>query len=194
MADASSYPLPVHDSNFDNPDVTSNQSTTSNYISVLPDDGPETSPSMPSLTPSRSQTHSTAAYASPENTEDGNDEPVQSSPVTFEFNCPHCREKRASRALLNKHIKTHTQPYRCGHQGCAVGKATQRDLDRHQDTHGKIRRYFCPVYGCAYDVHGIQGGFSRRLDNAKRHLKTTHDNSQGLSVLREDSQGRLERV
>jgi len=93
----------------------------------------------------------------------------------------------------SRHIKTHTLPYRCDFRGCSIGKATQRDLDRHKDTHGKIRLYFCPVPGCPWHVDGHKVGFSRRLDNAKRHLKS-HDNSQDLSVLREDSQGRLWRV
>jgi hypothetical protein len=90
----------------------------------------------------------------------------------------------------SRHVKTHTLPYRCDFQGCGIGKATQRDLDRHKDTHGKIRLYFCPVPGCPWHVNGDKIGFSRRLDNAKRHLKS-HTNSQNLSVLREDSQGRL---
>jgi predicted RNA-binding Zn-ribbon protein involved in translation (DUF1610 family) len=147
-------------------------------------------PSMPSLTLSRSQSQSTAAYTSPVDREGDDEELAEFAPATPEFGCPHCPEKKVSRALLNKHIKTHTQPYRCN---CGVGKATQRDLDRHQDRHGKIRRYFCPVSGCAWDIYGVQGGFSRRLDNAKRHLKS-HNNSHTLSVLREDNQGRLWRV
>ena len=94
---------------------------------------------------------------------------------------------------MSRHIKTHTLPYRCDFQGCSIGKATQRDLDRHKDTHGKIPLYFCPVECCPWHVNGSKRGFSRRLDNAKRHLKS-HVNYQDLSVLREDSQGRLFRV
>ena len=92
--------------------------------------------------------------------------------------------------LSSRHIKTHTLPYRCDFQGCNIGKATQRDLDRHKDTHGKIRLYFCPVPGCPWYVNGPKIGFSRRLDNAKRHLKS-HANHHDLSVLREEDQGRL---
>ncbi|KAL2069011.1 hypothetical protein VTL71DRAFT_15349 [Oculimacula yallundae] len=110
--------------------------------------------------------------------------------VPVGFVCPHCQEIKHSLALLNRHINTHTRPYGCH---CGVNKATQRDLDRHQDTHGKIRRYFCCVAGCAWDVNGVKRGFSRRLDNAKRHLKS-HDNHATLFVLREDSQGRLWRA
>jgi hypothetical protein len=95
--------------------------------------------------------------------------------------------------MSSRHIKTHTLPYRCDFQGCGIGKATQRDLDRHKDAHGKIRLYFCPVLGCPWHVNGPKVGFSRRLDNAKRHLKS-HANHRDLSVLREDSQGRLFRV
>jgi hypothetical protein len=91
------------------------------------------------------------------------------------------------------HIKTHTLPYRCTFQGCEIRKATRRDLERHLDTHEKTRLYFCPVLGCPWHVDGPKGGFSRRLDNANRHLKA-HANYDGLSVLREDSEGRLFRV
>jgi hypothetical protein len=99
----------------------------------------------------------------------------------------------ANNLTSSRHLKTHTLPYRCDFQGCGIGKATQRDLDRHKDTHGKIRLYFCPVRGCPWHVNGPKVGFSRRLDNAKRHLKS-HANNQDLSVLREDSQGGLSRV
>lgn len=95
--------------------------------------------------------------------------------------------------LDSRHIKSHTRPHTCAFPGCRVSKAEQRDLDRHQDTHGKIRLYFCPVARCSYDANGTERGFSRRLDNAKRHLKS-HDNHQNMSVLKEDSQGRLSRV
>lgn len=94
----------------------------------------------------------------------------------------------------SRHINTHNLPYKCDFGNCIVGKATQRDLDRHQDTHAKIRRYFCPVTGCPWAVHGDRGGFSRRLDNAKRHMELSHGNDQNMSVLREDLQGRLSRV
>ncbi|KAH7336255.1 hypothetical protein BKA65DRAFT_552915 [Rhexocercosporidium sp. MPI-PUGE-AT-0058] len=106
---------------------------------------------------------------------------VAQAPSPIEFRCPHCPKIKPSRALLNRHINTHTRPYACH---CGVSKATQRDLDRHQDTHGKIRRYFCPVAGCPWNVHGIKHGFSGRLDNAKRHLKS-HENHATLFVLRE---------
>lgn len=193
MADAPPNPLSAHDTIVQDPSVASTLPTISRSVSVFSTPAAGTSnasPSMPRLTPSRSQSQSTAAYASPEDGESPDEELAQPAPIIPEFRCPHCPEKRASRAVLNKHIKTHTQPYRCN---CGVGKATQRDLDRHQDTHGKIRKYFCPVSGCAWDNHGVQGGFSRRLDNAKRHLKS-HNNSHTLSVLREDNQGRLWRV
>ncbi|PVH88863.1 hypothetical protein DL98DRAFT_580414 [Cadophora sp. DSE1049] len=122
--------------------------------------------------------------------QDGDEDPVAQVPVPNEFRCPHCPKINTTRASFNKHINTHTKPYSCH---CGVSKATQRDLDRHQDTHGKIRRYFCPVAGCAWHVAGIKSGFSRRLDNAKRHLKS-HAKHETLFVLREDSQGRLSRA
>lgn len=93
--------------------------------------------------------------------------------------------------VSSRHIKTHIRPYRCSN--CGDRFSEQRDLDRHHDKHGKIRLYFCPVVHCPWHVRGDKHGFSRRLDNAKRHLKL-HKGLQNLSVLREDSQGRLSRV
>ncbi|KAK0109848.1 hypothetical protein ONS95_002518 [Cadophora gregata] len=122
--------------------------------------------------------------------QDGEADPVAQGTIQNEFRCSHCPRTFTTRASFNKHINTHTKPYACD---CGVSKATQRDLDRHQDTHGKIRRYFCPVASCPWHVAGIKGGFSRRLDNAKRHLKS-HVNHKTLFVLREDTQGRLLRA
>jgi hypothetical protein len=104
----------------------------------------------------------------------------------------HTLQLVANRLSSSRHIKTHTLPYLCNFPGCGIRKATQRDLDHHKDTHGKIRLYFCPVPGCPWHVNGPKVGFSRRLDNAKRHLKSHANND--LSVLREDSRGRLFRV
>ncbi|KUJ13403.1 HET-domain-containing protein [Mollisia scopiformis] len=92
-----------------------------------------------------------------------------------EFRCQYCLAEKSTLGQLDRHIRTHTLPYRCDFQGCEIGKATQRDLDRHMDAHLKIRRYFCPVKGCPWHPNGPTGGFSRRLDNAKRHLKSHID-------------------
>ncbi|CAG8980743.1 hypothetical protein HYALB_00013693 [Hymenoscyphus albidus] len=120
--------------------------------------------------------------------------PPEVSAPASSFSCPHCTQRRNTRALINRHINTHEKPYEC--PKCHKTRATQRDLDRHLDIHGRIHRYFCPVEGCSSSVHGSKGGFSRRLDNAKRHLKS-HANKireKELRVLREDDSGRLVEV
>ncbi|KAH9224634.1 hypothetical protein DL95DRAFT_452384 [Leptodontidium sp. 2 PMI_412] len=179
--------------NFASPEATSVPTSSSSWSPSSGSLGAtnDTSLSPAIITPSSQDQHATAPTmpdAAVQNDDDK--DPVAQEPAPIEFRCPHCPETKPSRALLNRHINTHTRPYACH---CGVNKATQRDLDRHQDTHGKIRRYFCPVPGCPWNVHGIKRGFSRRLDNAKRHLKS-HDNHATLFVLREDSQGRLSRV
>ncbi|CAG8956946.1 hypothetical protein HYFRA_00011997 [Hymenoscyphus fraxineus] len=120
--------------------------------------------------------------------------PPELSASASGFSCPHCTQRRNTRALINRHINTHEKPYEC--PTCQKTRATQRDLDRHLDIHGRIRRYFCPVEGCSSSVHGSKGGFSRRLDNAKRHLKSHANKSRDreLRVLREDDSGRLVEV
>ncbi|KAG4442057.1 hypothetical protein IFR05_002451 [Cadophora sp. M221] len=191
-ATASPIPLSTQQTNFASPEATSGPTSSGSWSPYPGSLGAtnDTSPSTAIITPS-SQDQNAAALTMPEAAvQDDDVDSVAQVPAPIEFRCPHCPEIKPSRALLNRHINTHTRPYACH---CGVNKATQRDLDRHQDTHGKIRRYFCPVAGCPWNVHGIKRGFSRRLDNAKRHLKS-HDNHATLFVLREDSQGRLSRV
>ncbi|KAN0119469.1 T-complex protein 11 domain containing protein [Hyaloscypha variabilis] len=187
---ASPVPLTSHDTNVPTSDVISSNPTPSDPWSAFSTPAAktnDTSPSTVTFTPSGSQSQSTAAYATPAAGNQHSDDHVEEA---VEFRCPHCSEEKPTLGELNRHIKTHTLPYLCNFPGCRIGKATQRDLDRHKDTHGKTRLYFCPVPGCPWHVNGPKVGFSRRLDNAKRHLKS-HANNHDLSVLREDSQGRL---
>ena len=93
--------------------------------------------------------------------------------------------------FCSRHINTHDRPYKCH---CGERRATTTDLKRHQAIHEKTRIYFCSAQQCIYNADGPKVGFQRRLDNAKRHIRTAHKDTEGIHVLREDSQGRLSKV
>lgn len=94
------------------------------------------------------------------------------------FQCEHCPRVFKSVGPLNKHIKTHTRPYKCSMPGCDVGCPTQKELERHKQSVHKdqvpLGRHmaYCPYNRCDRSANGRKGAM--RQDNLQRHINTKH--------------------
>ncbi|KAG4418652.1 hypothetical protein IFR04_008188 [Cadophora malorum] len=127
-----------------------------------PSTDPSTSNSSPSATSSQ-------ASISASSTSTPSDAPSSASEGSF--TCNFCAQTFAQRCLLNRHINTHTKPYRCRFGDCTERRATNRDLKRHMGVHDPVSApaYLCQEQGCMYAVKGF-----KRKDNLKRHMENIH--------------------
>lgn len=87
------------------------------------------------------------------------------------FDCQSCGEQYTRVCDLNKHLKTHSRPFRCPVNECryhAFGWPTEKELDRHySDNHLTEPRVFsCTWHGCNYT--------SKRESNCKQHMEKAH--------------------
>lgn len=91
------------------------------------------------------------------------------------YKCQNCQESFGRKCDLNKHIKTHTRPYKCTHSGCVYktkGFPTQSEHDRHMATHlgqtAGSHSGYCPFSWC------LMSRRPQRSDNLARHMRTKH--------------------
>ncbi|PVH80355.1 hypothetical protein DL98DRAFT_532139 [Cadophora sp. DSE1049] len=124
---------------------------------------PSTSNSSPSATSSRTSI-STSSTSTPSSA-------PSSTTSEGSFNCSFCAQTFAQKCLLNRHINTHTKPYKCLFRNCTERRATNRDLKRHMVVHDPVSApaFLCTEQGCVYTVKGF-----KRKDNLKRHMKNIH--------------------
>lgn len=124
---------------------------------------PSTSNSSPSATSSQTST-SISSTSSPSSA-------PSSTTSEGSFGCSECAQTFAKKCLLNRHINTHTRPYRCPFRSCTERRATNRDLKRHMVVHDPVSApaYLCTEQGCMYAVKGF-----KRKDNLKRHMENIH--------------------
>ncbi|KAH7411285.1 hypothetical protein BKA64DRAFT_377686 [Cadophora sp. MPI-SDFR-AT-0126] len=132
------------------------------------------SPTPPWTDPSTSNSSPSATSYRTSNSTSGNSTPSSApSSTTSEgsFNCPSCARTFAQKCLLNRHINTHTKPYKCPFRNCTERRATTRDLKRHVVVHDPVSApaYLCTEKGCEYGVKGF-----KRKDNLKRHMENIH--------------------
>lgn len=87
------------------------------------------------------------------------------------FNCASCGKQYIRLCDLNKHIKTHSRPFKCPVESCRYydcGWPTEKELDRHfNDKHStKPRTFSCLWYDCNYST--------KRESNCKQHMEKVH--------------------
>lgn len=87
------------------------------------------------------------------------------------FSCHSCGKQYTRVCDLNKHLKTHSRPFRCPVNGCryhTFGWPTEKELDRHyNDKHSTEPRVFsCLWHDCDYT--------SKRDSNCKQHMEKVH--------------------
>ncbi|KAE9369888.1 hypothetical protein N431DRAFT_511794, partial [Stipitochalara longipes BDJ] len=103
--------------------------------------------------------------------------------------CPRCSRNFQAASVLRRHAKTHNPQLQCDFTGCGRRFAERRDLNRHRDAiHGQPQHlpFFCSMERCDHHYEGKFGGFTR-LDNATRHLRRKHANTNA-TILRVDRQ------
>ncbi|KAK0119569.1 hypothetical protein ONS95_011009 [Cadophora gregata] len=124
---------------------------------------PSTSTSSPSATSSRTS-NSPSSTSTPSSA-------LSSTTSEGSFSCHFCAQTFAQKCLLNRHINTHTKPYKCSFPDCIERRATNRDLKRHMDVHDPVSApaFLCTDQGCMYAVKGF-----KRKDNLKRHVENIH--------------------
>ncbi|KAK3692546.1 hypothetical protein B0T22DRAFT_503578 [Podospora appendiculata] len=86
--------------------------------------------------------------------------------------CSHCRKFFVRLCDLNKHVKSHSRPFKCHVLSCKYhdqGWPTAKELERHNnDKHSQAPRTFtCLFPPCPYE--------SKRESNCKQHMEKTHD-------------------
>jgi hypothetical protein len=79
------------------------------------------------------------------------------------FTCDQCSREFPAQGLLNRHLKSHSKPYKC--EKCEKGFALKLDLLRHAKARHVDRStyYDCPNAGCSFK--------SPRRDNLARHQR-----------------------
>lgn len=87
------------------------------------------------------------------------------------FHCQSCGKQYTRHCDLNKHVKTHSRPFKCpvvGCRYCTFGWPTEKELDRHyNDKHSREPQTFaCLWHGCTYS--------SKRESNCKQHMEKVH--------------------
>lgn len=87
------------------------------------------------------------------------------------FHCQSCGKQYTRHCDLNKHIKTHSRPFKCPVEACrysTFGWPTEKELDRHyNDKHSKEPQTFaCLWHDCNYS--------SKRESNCKQHMEKVH--------------------
>lgn len=99
--------------------------------------------------------------------------PDDSKQQDFEglFECHLCGKPYTRVCDLNKHLKTHSRPFKCPINECRYhlfGWPTEKELDRHyNDKHSTEPRVFsCLWHGCNYT--------SKRNSNCKQHMEKAH--------------------
>lgn len=87
------------------------------------------------------------------------------------FECQSCGKQYARLCDLNKHLKTHSRPFKCPVEDCryhTFGWPTDKELDRHyNDKHSTEPKTFsCLWHDCNYT--------SKRESNCKQHMEKAH--------------------
>lgn len=87
------------------------------------------------------------------------------------FHCQSCGKQYTRHCDLNKHVKTHSRPFKCPIEACrysTFGWPTEKELDRHyNDKHSKEPQTFaCLWHDCKYS--------SKRESNCKQHMEKVH--------------------
>ncbi|KAF3770387.1 hypothetical protein M406DRAFT_325835 [Cryphonectria parasitica EP155] len=87
------------------------------------------------------------------------------------FGCQSCGKEYSRLCDLNKHVKTHSRPFKCPVEDCLYyisGWPTEKELARHfNDKHSSEPRVFsCLWHGCTYS--------SKRESNCKQHMEKVH--------------------
>lgn len=87
------------------------------------------------------------------------------------FICQSCGKQYPRLCDLNKHIKTHSRPFKCPVQDCRYytwGWPTEKELDRHyNDKHStELRTFSCLWHDCNYST--------KRESNCKQHMEKVH--------------------
>lgn len=87
------------------------------------------------------------------------------------FHCQSCGKQYTRHCDLNKHVKTHSRPFKCPVEACrysTFGWPTEKELDRHyNDKHSKEPQTFaCLWHDCKYS--------SKRESNCKQHMEKVH--------------------
>lgn len=87
------------------------------------------------------------------------------------FPCQSCGKQYTRHCDLNKHVKTHSRPFRCPVKACrysTFGWPTEKELDRHyNDKHSTEPQTFaCLWHDCTYS--------SKRESNCKQHMEKVH--------------------
>lgn len=100
--------------------------------------------------------------------------------------CPKCDSAFYRTCDYNKHLKKHTRPFKCAHDGCTMEFQYNKDLTRHNlnmhQTGPKVL-YCCPLKTCKASNSGGHG-FVRK-DNLRRHIKNQHPELDGKTLLYE---------
>ncbi|KAH7072177.1 ankyrin repeat-containing domain protein [Paraphoma chrysanthemicola] len=86
--------------------------------------------------------------------------------ASYSFGCTHCQKSFDSRGKLNRHLRTHTKPFRCS--VCDRGFALRVDLQRHVKARHRLAQetYPCRMPGCSFKA--------ARKDNLRQHEDRSH--------------------
>jgi len=87
------------------------------------------------------------------------------------FVCEECSKQFVRHCDLNKHLRTHSRPFKCTVESCkyhGLGWPTEKELERHyNDKHEAQPQIFtCSFQPCQYT--------SKRESNLKQHMEKTH--------------------
>jgi predicted RNA-binding Zn-ribbon protein involved in translation (DUF1610 family) len=85
------------------------------------------------------------------------------APERTSFTCDQCHREFQAQGQLNRHLKSHSKPYKC--EKCDKGFALKLDLVRHAKARhiDQSTYYDCPNAGCSFK--------SPRRDNLARHQR-----------------------
>lgn len=88
------------------------------------------------------------------------------------FVCQVCDKLFRTKAYHDKHILTHTQPFKCGLEGCVLAFSSQRGLDQHLAMHDKREPTVCPHAdrGCEYKGFDVKQHVKRRCQFTAKEL------------------------
>jgi len=96
--------------------------------------------------------------------------------------CHFCQRSFSKTYQLNRHIKSHTRPFRCPNETCPnQGFQFCKDLTRHlrakhPEQVPEADRYYCSIDACKHSKRGGKG--FARLDHLNRHERKKHPTSQ----------------
>jgi len=91
------------------------------------------------------------------------------SSTTEKYGCEQCPRTFSKRHQLNRHLRTHTKPFKCDQPGCSASFAEKRGRDRHTKSRHDSFATDKDIVKCRFCKYT-----STRPDAVQRHLRKKH--------------------